>query len=395
MRVVYLLRRFPVLTQTFVSREIMELVHLGYNISICSYLPPRDLVRTDYVEPLLSRTIYGPRLHSWRFWRANLHWLLHAPRSYLRGLARIVSVFWGHWAELGRALYFALTACWFATKLENKPQQTTITHFLGPDTAGCVMLKELLAFPFMVRVHTAIEVKKHYSALLKDASWVVADYDALADHLKLNSPSCSPRIRVMPQIMNLSSCIYLKPEARPTVTLLSVGSLVESKGHSYLLSACRILRARNLTFRCLIIGEGPLRRKLEVQIRDEQLHECVELVGAVAHEKLFQYYALADIFVLANVTSASTADGLPTVVLEAAASGRPIVASQAAGVPAGVQHELSGVLVTPRDPEALAGALERLIKDERLRYTMGMAGRDFILDHYVPEIVIRQLIECL
>jgi glycosyltransferase involved in cell wall biosynthesis len=162
--------------------------------------------------------------------------------------------------------------------------------------------------------------------------------------------------------------------ARDPQLVLAVGRLVAKKGFSDLIEACRLLRERGRAFRCRIVGEGPLRASLESQAAD--LSDVVEFAGASSQEDLAAEYRQASVFVLpAAIPPDGNTDALPTVLLEAMASGCAIVSTRVAGIPEIVDHEENGLLVEPADVPALTAAIERLLADPQLRARFGVAAR--------------------
>jgi glycosyltransferase involved in cell wall biosynthesis len=120
--------------------------------------------------------------------------------------------------------------------------------------------------------------------------------------------------------------------------------------------------------RFIIAGEGELRSALERQIKDYHLEKHVLLAGF--RPDVLSLHKAFDIFVMSSVT-----EGLGTSLLDAMAAGKPIVATRAGGIPEVVADGETGLIVAPRDHEALAEAIIRLLKDDDLRRGMGDAGR--------------------
>jgi glycosyltransferase involved in cell wall biosynthesis len=163
------------------------------------------------------------------------------------------------------------------------------------------------------------------------------------------------------------------PAGHDPVELLAVGRMVEKKGFDVLLEA---LARLDRPFRLRLVGDGPLRPRLEAIIAAHRMADRVELVGRCTHATLPDYYAAADVVVVPSVVdSTGDRDGLPNVVLESMASQRPVVASAVAAIPAAVRDGVTGTLVPPRDPDALAGALTALIDSPARRAELGQAAR--------------------
>ena len=151
-------------------------------------------------------------------------------------------------------------------------------------------------------------------------------------------------------------------EARDEFWVGTIGELTRNKGLSYLIDAAAILKKRGLPFTLCIIGEGEDRAALATSIAKNDLEQQVRLLGFVPHAaarlKAF------DIFPLTSIK-----EGLPYVLLEAGAAGCAVVASRIPGATDIVDRE-TGILVEPRDPAAIADAIETLMRDPRYRQSM-------------------------
>jgi glycosyltransferase involved in cell wall biosynthesis len=163
------------------------------------------------------------------------------------------------------------------------------------------------------------------------------------------------------------------PPGGDMLRVLAVGRLVAKKGLDVLVEAVRRLP---FPFDLRIVGAGPERQRLEAAVQARGLASRVRLTGPVTHDQLPACYAEADVVVVPSVVDAAgDRDGLPNVVLEAMASGRPVVASDVAAISTAVADRRSGLLVPPGDPDALAAAISELAAAACLRVALGSAGR--------------------
>jgi colanic acid/amylovoran biosynthesis glycosyltransferase len=161
--------------------------------------------------------------------------------------------------------------------------------------------------------------------------------------------------------------------------LLSIARLVEVKGLEYVLKALGRMKNALGPFRYTIAGDGPLRGKLESLAREIGLQGEVEFRGAVSREEAVGLYQQADIFVLASVpTEAGEEENQPVVLAEAQAAGLPVIATRIGGIPESMVEHETGLLVPPRDPEALSTAIGSLAERPERRKEMGRAGRQFV-----------------
>lgn len=166
--------------------------------------------------------------------------------------------------------------------------------------------------------------------------------------------------------------------------ILFVGRLVEQKGARHLIEAMSVVRSVVGGARLQIVGDGPERASLEALTAKLDLAGCVDFLGAVPNSDLPAYYRRADLFVAPSVMSRDGGDteGLGVVLLEAAASGLAMVASRIGGIPDVVEHEKTGLLVEPGDPEAIASAVTRLLSSEPLRYTLAANARRVVMERF-------------
>jgi glycosyltransferase involved in cell wall biosynthesis len=163
----------------------------------------------------------------------------------------------------------------------------------------------------------------------------------------------------------------------------TVGRFVPPKGYSHLLDALHTANAQYPGVRSLLVGDGPLRAAMETKAEALGLLENVIFTGT--RRDIPEILALLNVFVLPSLW-----EGLPIALLEAMAAGLPVVATAVGGTPEVVIDGVTGFLVPPRDPEALADAILRLLRDPDLRQRMGEAGRARVTEHFSVEQMVRK-----
>jgi glycosyltransferase involved in cell wall biosynthesis len=164
------------------------------------------------------------------------------------------------------------------------------------------------------------------------------------------------------------------PEGAPLV--LSVGRMASKKGYRVLLAALPRLLAAAPGAHVVLAGAGDRLAEWEEEVAALAGGERVHFPGAVLRDTLPDLYRAADLFVLPAVHDArGNVDGLPNVILEAMASGLPVVASGISGIPLAVADGVTGRLVPEGDPDALGAALLALLHDDEARRRLGRAGR--------------------
>jgi glycosyltransferase involved in cell wall biosynthesis len=155
------------------------------------------------------------------------------------------------------------------------------------------------------------------------------------------------------------------PHQAPVVG--NVAALVPHKGQRHLVEAAALVVRKVPDARFVIAGEGELRPTLERQIKEHRLEKHVLLAGF--RPDVLSLHKAFDIFVMSSIT-----EGLGTSLLDAMAAAKPIVASATGGIPEVVENGVTGILVPPKDDQAMADAIVRLLKDADLRQRMGLAG---------------------
>ena len=158
--------------------------------------------------------------------------------------------------------------------------------------------------------------------------------------------------------------------------VLFVGRLVPEKAPDVVLRAVAAVAG---PVEVVLVGQGPLREKLDALVAELGLGDRVRLVGAVGQDELPAWYRWADVFCLP-----SHAEGVPVVLMEAMATELPVVTTRIAGIPELVADGHSGVLVEPGDPVAVTAALDGLAADPVRRRTLGAAARRTVVDQFTP-----------
>ena len=236
-----------------------------------------------------------------------------------------------------------------------------------------------LGVPYGFSVH-ALDARRVRPAELADraraATCVIACNADVADDLRRSGAPVS----LIPHGVDLERFRPSRAPGGPVPRLLAVGRLVQKKGFLVLIDAAARMRA---PFELRIVGAGAERDALQRRIAAHGLQDRVELAGPRTHDELPAEYAGADVVVLPSVADADgDRDGLPNVVLEAMASGRPVVASDIGAVSSAVIDGRTGILVPPGDPAALADALDLVLDQPDARERLGREARGHVERDY-------------
>jgi len=182
--------------------------------------------------------------------------------------------------------------------------------------------------------------------------------------------------------------------ARP-YRILASGRLVEKKGFTHLIEACRILAQRGERFECVIGGSGDLEAELRSQVERLGLADRVKLTGqTLLQERIIEFMHGGEVYVLPCVwASDNDVDGLPQMLVEAMACGLPAISTRLVGIPDLVRHMETGLLVEPNDPVELAEAIARLMHDRSLAERLAQAGRRRVEERFNLETSLEPLID--
>lgn len=373
--VIYVIGTYPLLTTTFIDREIRELRSRGVNVEVLS------IKRTD--RPLSASQIaetadvtYVLPASALPVAYANIRYLVSRPARYVRTLWRLVR---GEHSSLrlrGKTLLHFVMGAYVTSLVERRHPARVHAHFLDRATTVAIVISGLLDIPYSATAH-ANDIYVDPVLLPEKVAW--SDFVATCTGYNvehLDSIADGSKIRLIHHGLDLDSYEGRREADAQRPTILAVGQLKEKKGFRYLIEACRILESSGQDFACEIVGEGPFRSRLEEQIRDLGLGERIELLGALDHRDVIDHMQRASVFALPSiVTPDGDRDGIPNVILEAMAVGLPVVSTRVSAIPEVVREGETGILVDPGDPEALAVALAGLLEDGDKARQLGNGGR--------------------
>ena len=378
----YLARILPVLSETFVVREIAALRCLGLAVRPFSlYHPEAGVVHPEAPALINEVEVLVRPLHP-LFFLSHLIYLVHHPARYFGCLWRYV---WASGEPLGRRLrslaHFS-AAPFAALRLRRAGVTHLHAHFANTAASIAMMAAFLegISFSFTAHAYDLFVDDILLPAKLSAASFVVTISEFNASYLRERYPEAASAD--LPIIhCGVDPDMYF-PRPRPThspACILAVGRLVFKKGFHVLIEACALLRDKGVRARCLIVGDGEEATRLHNLAAGLDLSAQVLLAGTLLPADLLEYYAEADVFVMPSCKSGNDRDGIPTVLIEAMAMEVPVVSTRLSGIPELVRHGETGLLVAPDDPAGLAEAIARLLSDPALAERLGKAARELVI----------------
>jgi glycosyltransferase involved in cell wall biosynthesis len=368
--IAFLTKRFPRLSETFVLNEFLELRAQGLPIRLFAIMDPEEEHSHPEAEALRPQVTYlrgssllpsVPRVLrvASRYPRGTvsaLSWVLRRPRvEHLRRLVEallLVDALDGrrvhlhvHWAHGPAAVAF------LAHRIAGIPWSLT-THAKDLYTIPAGDVAERCAQAAFVATCTAANVHHLVDVIGVDPGKVVL---------------CRHGVR-------FDRFDASRHDPQPG-RILSVGRLVAKKGLPVLIDACSLLRERNIEFHLDVVGDGPLAGELATRVAERGLQSRVTFHAGRPQPELVPFYQRAAVFALTPAVQANgDRDGIPNVILEAMASGTPVVVSAISGIPEVVIDDQTGLLVPPDDPPALAAAVARLLNDPSDAARLGKGG---------------------
>jgi glycosyltransferase involved in cell wall biosynthesis len=169
--------------------------------------------------------------------------------------------------------------------------------------------------------------------------------------------------------------------------VLFVGSLIHRKGLPFLIEAARKIVKEKAETKFLIVGDGPLKNHLAVSIENVNLSSNFRFMGNLKEDSFATIYNCADVFVLPSIQ-----EGQGIVLLEAQATGKPVVAFDVGGVKEAIRNGETGLLVKRGSSDMLADALLKLLGDRSLRERMGVNGRKFVTKNFTWDICAKKML---
>jgi glycosyltransferase involved in cell wall biosynthesis len=201
------------------------------------------------------------------------------------------------------------------------------------------------------------------------------------------------RLVIIPNGVNLAKFSFTDPVSKDQtgpLRLVMVARLIEGKGHEVLLRALHQVLPEHPDVRLTMVGDGPLKTELDALIAELGLGGAVERIGQVNYDDLPSVYAQAHAMV---VPTYMPGEEFPTVLLEGMACGLPAIATRHRGIPDIVADGQTGLLVEPRNVEALAEAIRRLLSDRSLVETMSRRARARVEQNFTTEVFGRRMTE--
>lgn len=397
-RVAYILLWFPERTQTFVLDEVNTLAALGVDVRVFTLYGSQNPRRLCGLPP--AEAPVSP------LGLASLGALLKSLKGVSRDfgseaagfLQRVIFRRWRSLETGGEAWWAALAGLHLARRF----LEQGITHIHapwadGPATAAWVASRlSGIPFSFCAHAHDIYPPDGALEEKLAAAAFVRVISAANRRHLAGLASEAAAKLVTITYGMALPPSSGLTHTPAPPYRLLSLGRFVDKKGFPVLLQACRLLVDEGLDLALTLAGDGPRRRQLRRLTETLGLQQRVSFPGFIPHRQVPALLQEAHLFVLpCRVDPRGDRDGIPTVILEALATGLPVVSTTVSGISEAVRPGETGWLAPPDDPKALARCLQEALADPVEAARRGQAGRALVTREFNSRKNYARLAACL
>ncbi|MFT3812134.1 MAG: glycosyltransferase [Acidovorax sp.] len=383
MKIAYFINQYPKVSHSFIRREILALERQGMEVTRLALRGwSDDLVDPDDFEER-NKTHYLLRRGLHALLPATFRQLLSRPTAFFRAMGMALRLS----RMSDRAVPYHLVYLVEAYELVRLCQQRKVTHLhvhFGTNPTEVALLARMIGGPaFSFTVHGPDEFDRPLGLHLREKMEAAKSVVAISSYGRSQlyrwvGHSHWPKIQVAH--CGLEASYFATPtEPFPTAPrFVCVGRLCEQKGQLLLLDAARQLRDNGEEFHLVLAGDGEMRGELEQFITRHNLQSHVSITGWISSERVKQELQAARAMVLP-----SFAEGLPVVIMEAMALGRPVLTTSIAGIPELVRHGIDGWLVPAGDVDALTNMLSRALATapDKLQ-DMGLAARARVIERH-------------
>lgn len=377
LKIAYLGNIYPMTSVTFIRREIRALEAEGVEVLRFSLRPPEASMPSpaDHEEAARTRVILASGAVNLAL--STLAVALRSPRAFLRALRLALRIGWRSDRGLVWNLAYLVEACVLRRWLRAAGEVDHLhAHFATNPAAVAMLCRELGGPTYSFTVHGPHEFDM--PAFIAVGEKIARSAFTVAISSYGRSQLCRwaaygdwPKIQVVHCGVPEDLLEAPRTDVPDVPRLVCVARLGEQKGHLMLVEAAALLAAEGLDFELVLVGDGPLRGEIERQIAARGLERRFRLVGALSNDAVRDAIVASRAMVLP-----SFAEGLPVVLMEALALGRPVISTAIAGTPELVEPGVNGWLVPAGAVEPLARALREVLRTPTARLTeMGQAGR--------------------
>jgi len=386
--IAYIIPTFPQLSETFIFKEVKTLRDMGLDVHVYASQRPSPEERqklTSTSRALMDETQYltpatvGPQL-------------LRHPRE--------ASALWGEARRLQQAATNKASLLMLvgrAVALANSLREHDVDHLhahwpYATQIAHLVHALTGISYSVSIHAHEVAHEDGHFPIIFDTLSFAAfcnrAAMEFLLDRLP---PKMEEKAHLIYHGVDTDQFTFLPMPAQDDgLHVLSAGRLTPTKGFDRLIRGCARARESSLDVKLTILGKGELGEDLRTLASDLGVREHLHMPGWVPHDQVGQYLKQAHLFSLLADTNYH--DGLPNVVLEAMASGRPVLLSPLPAVEEAVTNRREGyILEGPKDLQGFVSILKKAVEDHKRIKRIGKKARERVLKDHSSKLYVKKM----
>ncbi|GAB4272363.1 MAG TPA: colanic acid biosynthesis glycosyltransferase WcaL [Opitutae bacterium] len=390
MKIAYFCTTFPVLSETFLQREVNALLEQD-NVSLSIYsLWGGHQAWGDAAITRISKWKLIALLWQLPYWTIKNS---SAVGVLLKALFKRRPP---SWLNFGENLLGIGLGVFLASKIQkNKPDLLHATWASMP-AATAWTLSQLLDIPFSMGAHAYDIFEDGGDWLLREkaseAQFIQTSTDNAARALQTKLSFAQKKIKLIRRGLNTLLPLKSLRQDPSQFHFISIGRLVEKKGYELQLDIYKAFKEAGIPFKVKIAGTGPLHQKLQARCKALSLENCVEFLGAQTQTEIHELYAWADYMLFTGIIASNgDRDGLPNVIPEAMAAGVIVLASPGAGTQEAIFHKQTGMLATPQDPQLWLAAVKELESTPSLKTALQRNARLWVEEHFNASVNTKRL----
>lgn len=377
-RIGYLTGQYPRATDTFIQREVAALRQLGFEIHTFSVRRPalEQLVGREQKDEY-EKTSYLLPVHILSVLFIHLAFLVRSFSQYLEAAKLAWTACQPGLKGLVYQIFYFVEAGILAHQLRQREITHIHNHLADSSCTVAMLAAKISGISFSFTIHGPyIFYEPHRWRIDKKIEQALfvncISYFCRSQCMLFSAVDCWSKLHIV-------HCGVEVDRFRPVThaglgtRLLYVGRLAAAKGLPILLESLTLLRGSCPDLSLTIIGDGPDRSHLEDKVKKLKLSEQIRFAGYKSQSEVRDFFQQTDIFILP-----SFAEGVPVSLMEAMATGLPVVTTQIAGISELVKDGESGYLVMPSNAEQIAQKILHLYAEPQIRQSFGKAGRQFV-----------------
>ncbi len=409
MNILYILRDFPKLSETFVLNEIIKLGSLGHKVNIFALFNPNEnKIQTGISKySLLEKTHYSSTIGVSKLKTLkNFLFKLYNNKSLTKKQRKEFFRFYykkfrqknqPSLKTLKDMVFHFLMILDIMDIIKDKRIEHIHCHFASNNVDLAYLISQWTGIPYTFTTHSfdifrfpnpdikkwAMRAKKVISISEFNREYMHSHFDIPYKNMKVIT--CSNYLDKLTPVSDY------KPNPFKIVT---IARLTEKKGYPYLIEACKILKDKNIEFSCEIQGSGPQKSELVKLINENKLKKYIKLGNEMKHEEVLDFIKSGSVFVLPCIrANHNDMDGIPVVLMESMAMEIPTISTNISGIPELIDDSVNGIMVPQKDAAALADAILKIKEDVEFAEKIRKKSREKVADKFDIEKNIKKLVE--